>query len=316
MLTPADIRSVQLYRRPLGQRLLADLVVRPYHALRGVHVVVEGWENLPVDKPVIVAMNHTDRYNYLGFQVELHKQRRPYLAAWVKGKYYEKSISRVFMRSTSNIPVPSRGYVLVGLFRQHVGRKPTATEYRNMRDLVDGVPQIQLGDDLRRWVGGDIAGWVQHVEAAYQDMANEVVTLTGRAFDVGMQVQIFPEGTRSITVQRGHSGIAQIAQYFQVPIVPVGCSGSHKVYPNSSPWPRPGTITYRIGPPIFPDAAEVAMYQVKAPFQPMSRAAQKNHGPQFQGIVDVVMDRIRDLVDPDHIGPPAPAVNDVDRFIV
>ena len=40
------------------------------------------------DEPVIFAMNHTDRYNYVPFQYGLWQEKDRFTATWVKGKYY------------------------------------------------------------------------------------------------------------------------------------------------------------------------------------------------------------------------------------
>jgi len=314
MLTPRDLRSVPLARRPLGQRLLADLYVRPTYLLRGVDIVVEGIERLLSPDPFIVAMNHTDRYNYFGLQVELHRRHRRYLASWVKGKYFEHWFSNWFMRTMSNIPVPSRGYLIAGHFKDRLGRAPTSDEYRVLRAILDGDHNHPLTDDLRDFVQGDPAGWAEHTEAEFEALSREVVSLTGRALTVGMGVLIFPEGTRSPHLLPGHGGIAQVAQHFGVPIIPVGCSGSIDVYPGDTPWPHRGRIVYRVGEPVLPEA------EMQAPtgFEPLSRAASRAHGDRFQAHVDRVMSDIAMLVDPRHrpLAEPVPScTGGADRFI-
>lgn len=316
MLTPQDLRSIHLRRRPLGQRLLADLYVRPSWWLRRVRIEVEGMEHLVGQGPRLIAMNHTDRYNYWGLQVQMYRQHDQFTASWVKGKYYERWFSRSFMRSTSNIPVPSRGYVIAGDFLRRAGRPPSATEYRQLRDLVDQPTNREVPEALRGLLGGDPLRWAQGIESAFAALSDEVVQLTGEALATGLHVLIFPEGTRSPRLTRGHVGIAQIAQYFNVPIVPVGCSGSPRVYPGDVPWPSPGTVRYRVGRPIDPRDPALADLQVAPGFRPLSRQAQVDHGPRFQGLVDRVMDRIATLVDPEHLPTATDRPPDgVDRFI-
>ena len=314
MLTPSELRRVPLSRRPVGQRLLADLYVRPTYALRGVDVVVEGMEQLLSPDPFIVAMNHTDRYNYFALQVELHHRHGRYLASWVKGKYYEHWFSRWFMRTMSNIPVPSRGYVIAGRFKEHLGRPPTTNEYLQLRSVLDGKTNLELSEAVQSHTGADPAAWAVRTEHDFELLSREAVELTRRALQVGMGVLIFPEGTRSPTLLKGHGGIAQIAQHFGIPIVPVGCSGSIDIYPGDTPWPHPGRITYRVGAPILPSPA----MQAPAGFTPLSKEATQAHGAQFQAHVDLVMDRISELVDPCHRPSDAPTTTTtvgVDRFI-
>jgi len=300
MLTPQDLRSLHLPRRPLGQRLLADAYVRPSWWLRGVTFAFEGLETLDTDGPLIIAMNHTDRYNYWGLQVALYRRYDRFTSSWVKGKYYEHWFSRWFMRSMSNIPVPSRGYLIAGTFKARTGRAPTAEEYRDLRDLVDHPSNCHLPQSLRDAIGTDPLRWAAHIEDTFDALSREVVHLTGAALAAGLHVLIFPEGTRSERITRGRVGISQLAQHFGVPVVPVGCSGSPVVYPRDAPWPDPGTVRYRVGQPLHPTDPEVADFRVPGGFQPLTRAAQATHGPEFQGFVDVLMDRITHLVDPQH----------------
>jgi 1-acyl-sn-glycerol-3-phosphate acyltransferase len=79
-------------------------------------------------------------------------------------------------------------------------------------------------------------------------------------------------------------------------VVPVGCSGSDRVYPGGLPVARPGHIVYRFGDPIRPaDAA-----WVDEPFEPFTAEAETRHQAPFQRYVDDVMQRIDGLVDPEY----------------
>lgn len=316
MLTPHDLRSIRLPRRPLGQRVLADGWVRPSWWLRGVQVEVDGIEHLVGQGPRLIAMNHTDRYNYWGLQVELYRKHDQFTSSWVKGKYYEHWFSNWFMRSTSNIPVPSRGYVIAARFKSLAGRPPTPDEYRALRDLVDHPSNCPVPEALVDLLGTTPVQWAADVEACFDALSREVVHRTGTALAMGLHVLIFPEGTRSPRLTRGHTGIAQMAQYFKVPVVPVGCSGSPTVYPGDLPIPSPGTIRYQVGPPLAPDDPAVADLQPQAPFAPLTRGATTAHGPRFQAFVDVLMERIGTLVAPEHrSGDNECTVQGVDRFI-
>ena len=316
MLTPQDLRSIHLRRRPRGQRLLANAWVRPSWFLRRVHIEVTGIEALVDKGPCLIAMNHTDRYNYWGLQVELYRRYDQFTSSWVKGKYYEHWFSSWFMRSTSNIPVPSLGYVIAATFKQRTGRAPTPDEYRDLRDLVDHPTNTRLSASLRAAVGADPLGWAASIEATFDALSREVVQLTGAALAAGLHVLIFPEGTRSTTLTRGHIGIAQMSQHFGVPIVPTGCSGSHRVYTRNTPIPDPGTVRYRVGTALHPFDDALKDHRVQTPFTPLTRSAREEHGPRFQGLVDVVMDRIAGLVDPEHRPcETGPVPRNAERFI-
>ncbi|MFT7578826.1 MAG: 1-acyl-sn-glycerol-3-phosphate acyltransferase, partial [Myxococcota bacterium] len=91
---------------------------------------------------------------------------------------------------------------------------------------------------------------------------------------------------------------AQIALKYGKTIVPVGCNGSDKCYPRSSPFAKGGHITYRFGAPITPE--EMAPFATNASFEPFTAAAETAHRDAFQGLVDLVMDRINPLLDPEY----------------
>lgn len=313
MLQITRMQRIRLARRPPGQRVLAQ-VLRTMYSLGGLRVRVIGLERLPQDRPVIVAMNHSDRYNYFPLQVRMHELGLRYLASWVKAKYYENDGLAWFMENTANIPLASRGWVVATEHRRVMGAPPSAAVYRELKDRADGVgegplsPEVQAFFDKAGVVGGagssPRAGpdtWPGHVEEVFGRYAAEAVRLTGAALSAGLHVQIFPEGTRRITLGRGRVGLAQIAQHFGVPVVPVGCSGSHHIFPGNSPFPRRGTITYRIGAPIELDDPALVGARVEEPFAPLTAAAQRAHGPAFQAHVDHVMARIAELVDPEHL---------------
>ena len=303
MLDLARMQRIRLSARPPGQLVLAE-VLRTMYRLGGLRVRVIGLEHIPQHRPVILAMNHTDRYNYFPLQVRMHELGLRYLASWVKAKYYESSAMAGFMEKTANIPLASRGWVVTTEVRRHLGRPPTARVYRQLKDLADGLPVPAAERDPEVDAFLESAGhedWPARVDARFGAFAGEAVRLTGAAFAAGLHVQIFPEGTRRIRLGRGHVGVAQIAQHFGVPVVPVGCSGSHRAFPGNSPYPSRATITYRVGAPVLLDDPAVAAFRVRAPFAPLTAAAGQAHGPAFRGFTDHVMARIAELVDPEHL---------------
>ncbi|MBO84675.1 MAG: hypothetical protein CL927_04900, partial [Deltaproteobacteria bacterium] len=248
--------------------------------------------------------------------VALAQNLDQYTSCWVKGKYYDRWLGRTFMHSMSNIPIASRGYLIATAFQETVGRPPSASEYRQLRNLVDRAGNTELDSELRQRLVQPPKDWAQRIEDLFAAHSHEVVRLTGEALTVGLQVLVFPEGTRSVRLTRGRIGIAEIANHYRVPVIPVGCSGSHRVYPGNSPWPRPGTIRYRVGRPLHPDDPDLASFAVAPGFTPFAHQTRMDHGPKLQGFVDTLMDRIAQLVDADHT--PETAANggaDVGRFI-
>jgi 1-acyl-sn-glycerol-3-phosphate acyltransferase len=93
--------------------------------------------------------------------------------------------------------------------------------------------------------------------------------------------------------------VAQVAQHLGVDIVPVGCNGSNLVYPGNSPFAKGGRIVYRIGRPLRLDGSELRDYRVTEPFRPFTLDAGV-HREAFQGMTDVVMEHINELLDPEY----------------
>ena len=303
MVTVERLRRLQLTPRPLAQRIFAAWLMNvDYRVPRRTEIVVEGIEHVLDAGPVFLAMNHTDRYNYWPFQCALHLHGR-YTTTWVKGKYYDRAAMGRFMDMMSNIPLASRGYVIATAWKQAGMGRLEADTYRTLRDVVDGRAPVEsaldLGDPARRFVhehGGQ--GFAEHMQERFRALMDEVMRLNQQALDIGLSVLVFPQGTRSVRLSRGHTGLMQVAQHMGVPVVPIGCSGSDKVYPGDLPFAQGGRVVYRCGPPLRLDGEALGAHRVREPFTPLTRAATTAHGEAFQAATDVVMDRINELVDP------------------
>lgn len=293
---------VRLSGKPPVQRLIAEGFLR--FDYRKVDLSLEGRERLP-DHPVVLAMNHTDNFNYWPLQYQLHQGGR-YTATWVKGKNYEHPAVSLFMRWTNNIPIASRGYVITRDFLNVLGRRPERAEYRALRDAVDALRPVERGavpsailergrDMLGRRFDPGREPYHEAVEALMNRLMGRFLDLNREAQRVGCDILVFPQGTRSIRLSRGHIGLAQIACFLGADIVPVGCSGSDVVYPGGSFVAKPGRIVYRIGEPMPPSAFDDLVPD--EPFEPFTRGAEEKHRDAFQAMVDRVMDRIDGLVD-------------------
>ena len=302
------MRRVALSARPKVQRLLGWGVLAPNYRLPPrVRIRAEGAERIP-DEPVIFAMNHTDRYNYWPFQYWLWRHADRYTATWVKGKYYENKLLGRFMELTNNIPTPSRGYVLTKDFAQTVGRSPSDDEYRALRRLATGEDEAAAAlpeaigaharDILGRFFDPSEETYAACIDALMGALMARFVELNEECFAKKLDLLVFPEGTRSLRLSRGRIGVAQAALRFRRAIVPVGCSGSDKLYPGGNPLARGGEVTYRIGEPMPYDALEE--FQLPPGVDPFGERASEDHRLVLQALVDRVMDRINDLVDPQY----------------
>lgn len=301
MLTLDLYDRIKLRLVPRVQQVIADGFLR--FDYRNVDVQVEGTENIPKG-PVIYAMNHTDNFNYWPFQYKLHRLFRRYTATWVKGKNYEGFISSQFMRATNNIPLASRGYVITRDFVDTVGRMPSDDEYRSLRDAVDNQePIVGVVPELIRKSSREMLGrrfrpeaesYETAVDAVVAEMMSRFVGMNRRCLDMGLDVLVFPQGTRSRRLSRGHIGLAQVALHLGATIVPVGCSGSDEIYTSRSILSKPGKVVYRIGKPI---PAEHWSEIAPSSFVPFDREDEAKHREAFEHVVGEVMLKINELVD-------------------
>jgi len=314
MLDLPRLKRIRLMKRPIGQVLFGHAVLTPnYNHLPGVDIRIEGLDNIP-DEPVIYAMNHTDRYNYFPFMYRIWKLKDRYITVWVKGKYYENPIVATFMELTSNLPTVSRGYIITKDFTLTLGRRPSEAEYETLRALVDrdadpeedpatvdtsNIPPA-LFSTKRNILGVDFdpstQTYASRINSVFNEMMRQFVKLNERSFELGLDLLVFPQGTRSIRLPRGRIGMMEIALRYRKTIVPVGCNGCDLVYTGSLPIARKGTIVYRIGKPIRYE--ELAEFHIAEPYEPFTAEAEHTYRDKFQGSVDLVMERINDLLDP------------------
>lgn len=313
MLDLARLDRIRLSATPLFQRVVAYALLTPtYDFGQRVRIELEGIEKVP-DEPVIFAMNHTDRYNYWPFQYAWWRRRGRFTATWVKGKYYENAFVGMFMEMTNNIPTVSRGYLITKDFIATMGRRPSDAEYEALRKVVDAAA---LGEEIepaavvpreilskrREMLGRPFdparERYAQAVEELFRRMMRRFVQLNEEAARLGLDLLIFPQGTRSVRLSRGHIGLAQIAMHLDRPVVPVGCSGSDRVYPGGSPIAKRGRIVYRFGDAIR--KSDAADWVERGTFEPFTAEAERAHRAHFQRYVDDVMQRIDGLVDPEY----------------
>jgi len=307
MLDLELMRRIRLRPRPLSQRLLAYGFLLPQYVVNSrVPITFEGQEKVP-DDPVIFAMNHTDFYTFFPFMYHYIRFADRYTSAWVKGKNYDSRAMATFMEVTNNIPVPSRGYLLARDFLNTMERKPTEEEYRALRDHcerggpTDGIPAELLGrarDLFGHAFDPSKESYQDALDAVFRTMMRIFVELNGQAFETGLDLLVFPQGGRSVRLSRGHVGMSQIALHYRRTIVPVGANNVDLVYPGKSVLAKPAEVVYRFGDPISYE--EMAPFHVPEGFEPFSPEAEQRHREQFQGLVDMVMDRIEPLLDPRH----------------
>ncbi|HSM37745.1 MAG TPA: lysophospholipid acyltransferase family protein [Candidatus Limnocylindrales bacterium] len=115
------------------------------------------------------------------------------------------------------------------------------------------VIHFMAKDEMRSWF---LVGWMARSAGTFfvrrgagdrgaQRLAQEVLR-------VGRPLAIFPEGTRSRDGQLNEPrlGAAMLAMTSDVPVLPVGISGTHRIFPGRSRWPHRSPIAFRIGQPF------------------------------------------------------------------
>lgn len=332
MLDIPRLERIRLSRYPLSQRTVGQFLTLNYKLLPGVQIDFENPERMPRE-PVIFAMNHTDRYNYFPFQWRLWKQFNRFTTTWVKGKYYENSLMATFMEKMNQLPTVSRGYVITKDFTATCGRTPSDEEYACLRRWVDSAAQHvdiqrpQSGEIPERLLSTarDVLGhafdparedYASCINTVFRIMMSRFVALNREAVRVGLDLLIFPQGTRSLRLLPGHIGISQIALHLKIPIVPVGCNGSDRIYTGGLPWGKHGRIVYRFGQPLL--WSDLEAFHIEEDYEPFSAEAEKAFAPAFEGLAALTTSRIEELLDERHRRAPeagVDAVRGADRFL-
>jgi 1-acyl-sn-glycerol-3-phosphate acyltransferase len=336
MLTLDVMKRIQLTTRPKGQ-MLAGWILRANYTLpqTRTRIRIENFDRMPsADKPVYIAMNHTDKFNYWPLQVQLWRERNEFTATWAKGKYYNHGFSRGFLTSTNNIPTPSRGYLITTDAVSVLNKPPCDELYRLLRHatqegwddsrLLEDAKAAGLERDMldllktpRNILGLDFDPFkhslVERHRELFRQMMDLFVDLNTQAFELGLRVVVFPEGTRSITLGTGKPGLAQMALRTQSTILPIGSNGCEGAYPGNNPFSRGGSVLYRIGEPLTPQK-ELAPYRIDAPYRPFTDEANQ-YSDKFDAVTDLVMKRIADLVDPHYLAGTSSAVEGTERFV-
>jgi len=303
MIDEKYLDNIRLSPTPIGQKIIGTLVLTPnYHFFQKVDIRFENLERIPRDETVIFAMNHTDRYNYWPFQYQLWRLNYPFTTVWAKGKYYRNKAVGKMLDVSNVIPVPSMGYLVEEFHRQRFGRKIRKEEYRVIKDWLDGkvgeaASRAKLSTETTTVF---TKSFIEHLRDYHQLLMEKVAELSTKAVrEWGLNLIIFPEGTRSLRLGTGRTGLAQIALYSEKKIVPVGSNNSDQVYTGHSPFAKSGTITYRIGEPLSVDG-RLKEFRITEPFKLFSRESQQRYRAEFEGVTKIVMDSINELLDERH----------------
>jgi 1-acyl-sn-glycerol-3-phosphate acyltransferase len=209
----------------------------------------------------------------------------PFLSALTfTGRVFGRSLSRVSLKGAVD-QIPRDGPVILA-----------ANHASNLDAIEIGAWLIpRLGRRIH-WLGKKelfawpIVGWtathggVHPVERGGADV--EAFRLAQRILAEGQILFVFPEGTRSPdgVLQEARDGLAVLALRSGAPIVPIGISGSNRVWPKGQRFPHPGgRVTIRVG----------------SPFRPADELAPGTDRRTAKGLVTtMVMERIAALLPP------------------
>ena len=295
------LKKINLTSNPIMQNLLATFFLTPnYRFFANVDIQIENIEKIPKDETVIFAMNHTDRFNYWPFQYKLWTMKNlPYTTVWVKGKYYRNYILGKVLDACNLIPVPSMGYLIEEFYKKNIGKRIDKNEYRIVRDVIDGTHEI--GEALQK-IASETTGFlkdnfVEYLKSYHETIMDRVAAISKSAlFEKNLNLIIFPEGTRSLKLGKGRTGLAQLMLNTEKQVFPVGCSNSDQVYTGSLPVAKSGKIIYRIGDPLSVDN-QLKKYRIKERFKLFSRESQNKYKSQFEEVTRIIMENINSLVD-------------------
>jgi 1-acyl-sn-glycerol-3-phosphate acyltransferase len=104
----------------------------------------------------------------------------------------------------------------------------------------------------KRWLGLFVSVAIGAVPIDRQAASKQTMDDVDRLLADKWCLVVYPEGSRTLDgrLYRGKTGIARLALSAQVPIVPVGVSGTYDAMPAGRSWPVSGHVQVRFGKPL------------------------------------------------------------------
>ncbi len=296
------LKEFHLPRVPYGQIFISRAFLGPtYRFPKKTNISIDGLERMNNEKSFLVAMNHTDRFNYAPFMYHLDQVGLPPLAPWVKGKYYQNPLLARLLVWCACTPVPARGFLLTLDWLARMKRRPNELEYRQLRRLGDRLmldEPIEAGvaEYLKEAPGGEAGHFGELFAEHFETLSGEFIRINVEALELGYRPLVFPQGTRSKRMTQGFSGIIQMALHLGVPILPVAVTGSEDIYPDDSPLAKGGHVHYTVGDFYDPTAHGDSPQN----FLPMTIRASRDHGERFDVLTAELMDCLNALLPSDY----------------
>jgi 1-acyl-sn-glycerol-3-phosphate acyltransferase len=191
-----------------------------------------------------------------------------------------RSVSRLVLGNLCHLSVigaenlPDGGFVLAPVHRSDLDAFVVCA-------FDDRIFRYLGKDNLWRWPRLGRLFELMGAFPVHRDGADrEALTWAVQVARAGQAVAIFPEGTRreGPVVADLHSGCVAIAGRAQVPIVPLGISGTEQILPRGARWPRLVPITVVVGPalppPALSESGRIPMRTLKAETERLTVALQ------------------------------------------
>ena len=175
---------------------------------------------------------------------------------WIIYHPFLKLCNKILIKQINgkeNLP-KKRGFILAANHSSYLDIVALSTALMKLR----GKEVRYLGK--KELVSNPIIRWIFKIgeqitfdrEAEGQKVLEEAI----KALKKGEVIGIYPEGTRSLTgkMQKGKTGVARLAIWAKVPVIPVGIKGAFELMPKGKIVPKfKKNIVVNIGKPIHFD---------------------------------------------------------------
>jgi 1-acyl-sn-glycerol-3-phosphate acyltransferase len=255
ILTPSFFARYRVVPSHVTWQLLAR-ALRLHMGVVGFRVDVENVGRIP-DSPALLCTNSTHTYDFIALMKGLDQVGKRVITI-SKAKNFHSPAMAFVMKRAGVVPLASRGYFLLADFLSVHGRRPTDLEYRALRLHLDEDRELPNDDVFhailtrKRTIADhgfspSTSTWRRALLHVFESAMHETMRLARTAINAGFLVQIYPEGTVNRHLGIGRAGAVQLSHALNLPLVPVGMSGSPEAFLGRTPIPRHGRVIVRVG---------------------------------------------------------------------
>ena len=305
MIDIDNLNNIESIANPTWAYGAAGISMTTFMLTRGARIRIENLERLPKD-PVIVAMNHTHKFDFLPLRAPLLFKGRSFVS-WVKSRAYKNAKMGLFLSQTGNVPICSKGYIIAADYFDLFGERIDEETYRALRNHADcglPLPQTEKFDRLQSTPRA-MLGWQfnpsgttyqEALASAYYEMMQISLRLTRRCINLGSHVHIYPQGAVSGQLTPGHPGVVQAALAFGLPVVTAGVSGTRETFKSSSSFlPKRGEIVVRFG-----NTHMIPRDEVPSDYRPFHPADERKHKSTLMLHTQKIMEDLNEQLEPSY----------------